>query len=82
MDERDDTYTALERFLEILCSQVSALYMVFVVCVVLLVLSVISFLYLEPGSASYVLVQIDLALLVVFMAVIAWTLSRCRRYRA
>lgn len=78
---RNSPLTARERFLELLCSNTSALFMLLIVCIILLVLSGISFLFLDPGTPSYVLLQIDLVLLVGFIAVISWLFNRCYQHR-
>ena len=80
--EREPAYTARQRFLELLCSNVSALFMMLIVCVVLSAISVVSFFYLEPGTPSYVVLQIDIALLVLFVGVLSALVFRCHRYRA
>lgn len=80
--DREPVYTARERFTELLCSQVRALYAILAVCVFMFVLSLVSLPFLEPGTASYVLLQVDLALLVVFTTGISLAVYRCHRYRA
>jgi hypothetical protein len=79
-DSEREAMTPRERFLELLCAHTRALYMISVVCLVLFVISAISFPFLDPGTPSYVLLQIDLALLVAFLAVLAAVVYRCRQF--
>lgn len=80
-NDRPSTTSARKRFLELLCSNVSALFMLVIVCIILFVLSAISFFYVEPGTASYVLLQIDLALIVGFLALLGALIYRCSQFR-
>ena len=59
----------------------SVLFMLLVLCVVLFTLSLVIYPFAEEGTSSYILLQIDIGLLVVFISVLAGLIYWCYKYR-
>jgi hypothetical protein len=73
-----DPRSVRERFWEMVCSAYGIIRLGFSLTVVMFLLSLFSFLYVEPGSATYAILQVDLVLLAVSFVVLSIPLYRCR----
>lgn len=79
LPERIDTASFRERFGDLICGFRTQVFYLFVLQTVLLVLMLVSLLSLDPGTASYAILQIDFILMGVTLTPTLLILYLCNR---
>lgn len=80
--ERSEGPSVRERLGDMICGFQTQVFYLFVIQVVLLVLLLLSVVYIEPGTASYAVLQLDFIALVVTLTPTVLILYACGRREA
>lgn len=76
----DENSRFRRRLLEFLCGNMGAILLLIVLCIILLLLSLFALLFVQPGTSSFVVLIVDIALLVPFLVVLGFAYRSCRRW--
>lgn len=79
IDEEVNEPSFLQRFGDLICSFRIQIFYLFVIQLVLLLLTLFSFVYVDPGSSSHVILYVDLAILLTTSTVVLSILYACYR---
>jgi hypothetical protein len=79
LPERTDSASFRERFGDLVCGFQTQVFYLFVIQIVLLVLMLVSLLSLDPGSASYAVLQLDFILMAITLTPTLLILYLCSR---
>lgn len=78
---RQDDPSIIEKFWRIVCDLTQYLQLLLIGFIILILLSLFALMFGESGTASYVILQVDLGLNVVAFLSIVFILHRCGRRR-